>query len=223
MPTGKARRSPDTTAGAAPSIDIVPIRLDADGYDENGAYYGTGQPVFLVTWPDGASQAIRAASLKAARKQAQAALDADKEAGKTRNQPDLPRQPAAVPTRRPRTRTYSLAWREWKLEVRQSFPSYAGKGRTHLEVRVKSPARAPIPITITGYCSHFIATDELAAAGGAVAFVTSWLDRDAKTKAWAKMEATWRQLELELVVPHSTPQPAAPQPVARRRPKAKPR
>lgn len=215
MPAKKARRSPDP-AGAAPLIEIARIRLDAEGYDSNGAYYGTGQPVFLVTWPDGATQALRAPSVTAARQKAEAALAGRDKAASTRHRAEAS---AAGTRRRPRGRSYSLVWRDWKLAIRQSFPDYAGEGRTHLEITVKAPAGAPIPITDTGYRSHFVATDELAAAGGAVAFVTAWLDQEAATKAWAKTESQWRQLSFELVMPEPKAQRSAakPTPAARRR------
>lgn len=206
MPATKARR-PSDPAGAAPRLDIARIRLDADGYDSNGAWYGTGQPVFLVTWPDGASQAIRAPSITAAREKAKAALAAKAKAADTGPRPAPAEQPARAVPRRPRSRSFNLVWRDWKLAIRQSFPSYVGEGRTHLEITVKSPAGAPIPITDTGYRSHFIATDELAAAGGAAAFVAAWLDREARSKAWAKIETKWRQLELELLPPQPKPVP----------------
>ena len=218
MPATKARRSPKRRR-AGPLIDVEPIRLDADGYDSNGAYYGTGQPVFLVTWPNGASQAIRARSITAARDKARAMLATRDEAADPRRQIEPAAQPASATPRRPRARTYSLVWRDWTLAVRQSFPSYAGADRTHLEITVKSPTGAPIPITDTGYRSHFIANDELAAAGGAVAFVTTWLDQEARTKAWAKTEREWRQFSFELVMPEPKAQrsEAKPVPAARRR------
>ena len=38
--------------------------------------------------------------------------------------------------------------------------------------------------------------DELAAAGGAVAFMTAWLNREALTKRYQKTENRWRQGDL---------------------------
>lgn len=70
------------------------------------------------------------------------------------------------------------------------------KGWTHIELVVIKPERAPLPITATGYLSHFIDESLLAANGGAVAFFTAWLDCEAKTKAWAKAEFKWRQRDL---------------------------
>ena len=58
------------------------------------------------------------------------------------------------------------------------------------------PKGAPLPITGTGYLSHFLDADLLAKHGGPVAFLLGWLEREARTKAWAKAEFKWRQLEL---------------------------
>jgi hypothetical protein len=55
-------------------IDIQRIRLDAQGYDDNGAYYGAGDPVFLISLPDGHEQAIRARTRALARIEADALL-----------------------------------------------------------------------------------------------------------------------------------------------------
>ena len=58
------------------------------------------------------------------------------------------------------------------------------------------PKRAAIPITETGYRSHFIDTLELINQGGVVTFVTAWLDREAKSKDWQNRELASRQLDL---------------------------
>ena len=70
-------------------IDIQRIALDAQGYDDNGAYYGAGDPVFLVTLPDGHEQALRAKTRAAARAQAETLVATRTEA----------KPPTATPTR----------------------------------------------------------------------------------------------------------------------------
>ena len=59
------------------------------------------------------------------------------------------------------------------------------------------PKRAAIPITPTGYRSHFIANEALLLAGGAVAFITAWLDREAGTKTWQRAEIKAQQITLD--------------------------
>ena len=67
---------------------------------------------------------------------------------------------------------------------------------SHIEIIVLAPKAAPIPITNTGYLSHFLDEEHLATAGGPVAFFLDWIEREARTKQWAKAEFKWRQLEL---------------------------
>ena len=107
---------------------------------------------------------------------------------------------AAVKPRRTRTTRSALKWREWKLEVRHT-PDYLTDGTDHLEITVKAPKGAPIPITETGYRSHFLPPALIEQAGGVAAFITRWLDSEATTKTWSKTEAKWRQLAFELVMP----------------------
>jgi hypothetical protein len=58
------------------------------------------------------------------------------------------------------------------------------------------PKGAPLPITETGYRSHFLGHDELESAGGAVRFFLDWIEREAKSKQWSKAEFKWRQDDL---------------------------
>lgn len=73
---------------------------------------------------------------------------------------------------------------------------YAFRGTDHLEIVSENPERAPLPITRTGYLSHFINSLDLVNAGGPVTFVASWLERRAQTKEWRAAEAKRRQTDL---------------------------
>lgn len=53
----------------------------------------------------------------------------------------------------------------------------------HLEIETEG--RVPLPVTETGYRSHFIQTGSIAAYGGPVAFVTDWLDSESKRLGWS--------------------------------------
>lgn len=86
-------------------------------------------------------------------------------------------------------------WRDAICRVRHT-PNYLSKGWSHIEIIVQTPKGAPLPITQTGYLSHFLDQDLLTKAGGPVAFFTEWIEREAKSKAWAKTDFKWRQLEL---------------------------
>ena len=59
-----------------------------------------------------------------------------------------------------------------------------------------APKKTPLPITETGYRSHFLSPLELVNDGGPVTFVTAWLDREAKGKDWQKRQAVRSQGDL---------------------------
>jgi len=68
--------------------------------------------------------------------------------------------------------------------------------QSHLAIRSVDPANAPLPITETGYRSHFIHPGRLAEHGGPEAYVRKWLDLEADTKAWKRYVEKSRQLSL---------------------------
>ena len=104
---------------------------------------------------------------------------------------------SAMTKRKPKTS--QLTWRGTLLLIKHT-PKYFGHA-DHIEVIVKKPAKAVLPITDTGYRSHFIDPEELAAAGGPVLFVQAWLEREAATKASRDRQAKLAQLDfLELLI-----------------------
>ena len=62
-----------------------------------------------------------------------------------------------------------------------------------MQLHVIAARDTPCPITTTGYLAHQIGAEELADAGGAVAFFTTWMNREAATKRYQLMEFRWRQ------------------------------
>lgn len=52
----------------------------------------------------------------------------------------------------------------------------------HIELH--SENKAALPVTETGYRSHFIPIGSVEQEGGAVAYVTAWLDFEAKRTRW---------------------------------------
>lgn len=71
-----------------------------------------------------------------------------------------------------------------------------GRDMAHLQIRTIIPQRAPMPITETGYRSHFAAADDVTAAGGPAAYVRDWLAREAASPAWRKRQEAVRQMTL---------------------------
>ena len=53
---------------------------------------------------------------------------------------------------------------------------------------------APLPVTETGYRSHFLAQGVVEGAGGSAAYAIAWLDAAAKGPAWRRQQEAVRQL-----------------------------
>lgn len=122
----------------------------------------------------------------------------------TKSQPKKAKPcPAAKrPERKPVKTVQRLEWRGIVVSVVYE-PDWLGLAaklgevsNAHLEIEVLSPERAALPITDTGYRSHFLPRSAVEQAGGPVAYVTAWLDEAAKAPAWKKREQQSRQLSL---------------------------
>lgn len=67
----------------------------------------------------------------------------------------------------------------------------------HLEIRSIRPERAPLPITETGYLSHYHPLGTVEASPHSLQEqVRHWLDEKARSKAWKAYVETSRQGEL---------------------------
>lgn len=96
---------------------------------------------------------------------------------------------------RPRKSVEKFTWQGIEMSATHSL-NYISAGWSHIELRVVKPKGRPVPITDTGYLSHFIDEADLKAAGGPVAFFRAWLDREAGSKVYRKALARWQQLDL---------------------------
>lgn len=94
----------------------------------------------------------------------------------------------------------TIVWRGLIIEITYVpdwLNSAASEYRmSHLEIRSISPERAALPMTETGHRSHFMAHGIVEDAGGPVAYITAWLEHDAKLPSWRRLEARQRQLDL---------------------------
>ena len=81
------------------------------------------------------------------------------------------------------SQVYRLTWQGIAIEARY-WPRKWGV-TAHLEIESVLPERAPLPITDTGYRSHFHQPGTIEALGGdVVAQVIAWLDQEAVKPAW---------------------------------------
>lgn len=90
---------------------------------------------------------------------------------------------------------YTIDWRGITVRITHHQDRFSCSF-DHLEIESVAPDRAALPITETGYKSHFLHANELVSYGGPVAFVTAWLDLDAKSSAWLEVNLSSRQLSL---------------------------
>ena len=104
-------------------------------------------------------------------------------------------------------------WQHVSFRVRHT-PDYLTKGTDHLELVVierRCQRRAcsrddkghafsttpePLPITETGYLSHFVDDREVPNAKAALAFFLEWIAREARSKRWQTADNKRRQLDL---------------------------
>lgn len=96
---------------------------------------------------------------------------------------------------------HALHWRGVDIEITFE-PKWLGIDRAadrciaHLTLTATKPERAPLPVTETGYLSHFIHPSEVEAAGGPIDYLRSWLDYMAQSRDWVAWEQQSRQLSL---------------------------
>ncbi|RTL71930.1 MAG: hypothetical protein EKK41_07385 [Hyphomicrobiales bacterium] len=188
-------RTPKSSGATLESFAIQRIRVRRDGYDSGGTYWGAGADVFIATSHDGADEiTVRARSLTKAR---------TKISGELARAPGAksaaPRDPLGGVS--PRKSRYEVDWNDPAggnpVHIRITHArDYLGMGQDHVEVESLKPTRAPLPITETGYKSHFLPALELVNAGGPVTFVTAWLDALARTPAWSKQQNARQQGDL---------------------------
>ncbi|GAB5512242.1 MAG: hypothetical protein Rhims3KO_36430 [Hyphomicrobiales bacterium] len=94
------------------------------------------------------------------------------------------------------TEIHRMTWQGIKIELRYK-PRTHGDTIAHLEVQSINPDRAPLPITESGYRSHFHAIGTVENSDGTlVEQVTAWLNAKAKSKAWKTYVESSQQLSL---------------------------
>ncbi len=107
---------------------------------------------------------------------------------------------SAKPVAKPKKRGVKkgkLQWHDVSLEIAYERNWMGMKdGVAHLEIRVLGPKGAIIPLTGTGYRSHFLSSVYVDSAGGLEPYVRAWLNAEAASSAWKKRNFASRQLSL---------------------------
>ncbi len=221
-----SRKTRDTNAtnASAGKLEVQRIRVNREGNDNDGAYWGAGPDVFIVTAAGGSEEiTVRAKSAVEARQLATQQLEgAEATAPKTKS------RIGGNSTRKSR---FEIDWHDpvtnatVRIRITQSR-NYLVDGTDHVEVESIVPKRAPLPITETGYLSNFIDALELINAGWPVTWIKGWLDRESDGKAWRTRQQARQQGDLfqwadalAEVAPGSKGEPS--KPAAKRRPAAR--
>lgn len=90
---------------------------------------------------------------------------------------------------------HQIQWQGINIEVRHCHRWVATSGNRHVQhIELRSENRAPLPITETGYKSHFLCGAEALAdySNSPARFVLAWLEHEAKASKWSPE----RQMEL---------------------------
>lgn len=187
-------RNPTKPVKSGSELGVQRIRVDAQGYDKGGGYWGAGPDVFIGTTADGTEEiTVRARNVKEARATAVAELAAPL----ARDVSERDRI-GGHPVRKSR---FEIDWRNAvtgetvRLSVTHSR-DYLSPGQDHVEIESIAPARVPLPLTETGYRSHFIPGADLARFGSVRRFVEGWLETAAKAKDWLRKQQAAAQGDL---------------------------
>ena len=87
---------------------------------------------------------------------------------------------------------YRFTWQG--IEIEATYTPLKWKTIAHLEIRSIKPEHAPLPITETGYRSHFHQPGTVEALGGdVIAQVIAWLDEEAAGREWKRYIEASRQ------------------------------
>ena len=90
------------------------------------------------------------------------------------------------------TKIDTIVWRGISMEITHVKGCFSRMD--HIEIHTED--RTPVPITETGYKSHFFPTGGLGEFETAVDFVRAWLEHDAESKKWKAQALAAQQLSL---------------------------
>ena len=103
-----------------------------------------------------------------------------------------------TPSRERHILTETLHWQHITLSVsyEANWLNMPECPTAHLQVRSASPEREPLPITKTGYRSHFLPTGIVEAYESPADYVRQWLDEAMLSPAWQQFAMQRRQVSL---------------------------
>lgn len=94
--------------------------------------------------------------------------------------------------------TYCIDWEGIALSVRwtPNWLNMDARGYDIAHLEPLSDDCVPLPMTETGYRSHFTSREVVDAEGGPVSFARKWLDLEAMSSDWKRQVEASKQLAL---------------------------
>ncbi|MDK3075487.1 hypothetical protein QO034_20640 [Sedimentitalea sp. JM2-8] len=92
--------------------------------------------------------------------------------------------------------TYRIDWQGIGIEVRWAAKWMNSDVHPVAHLELVSDGRVPLPMTETGYRSHFTSREDVESMGGAVAYAIAWLDHEAQSAEWKHHVQASKQLSL---------------------------
>lgn len=94
-----------------------------------------------------------------------------------------------------------IKWQGYKIELTCKLNAFnlqqaVGINMVHIELRTVKPAKAPLPVTESGYRSHFEHAEAVAEYESVTAYVLAWLDHEAQKSSWQVTENEARRYSL---------------------------
>ncbi len=96
----------------------------------------------------------------------------------------------------PRFEIAEFEWSGVQCRVRVEANYRGNAGWSRIDIQVLTPTGHPLPIAESGTHSHQLDADELAAAGGPVAFYRAWLEKDSRHYRYTKALDAYHQADL---------------------------
>lgn len=92
--------------------------------------------------------------------------------------------------------TFKIFWRGIEIDVKYENPYFqmSDFSISHFDIYTKD--KQPLPITETGYRSHFLHDDEVQQYGGPSEYFNAWIESEAKTQNWKPIPKQAEQLSL---------------------------
>ena len=91
---------------------------------------------------------------------------------------------------------YRIKWQGIDIEVRWAARWMNSSVYPVAHLELVSDGRVPLPMTETGYRSHFTGRETIEDHGGPVEFAIAWLDHEAQSEAWKRYVEQSKQLSL---------------------------